>query len=117
MVECWEELPVLDFVMWCQDSFRGFAVSRCTRTVQNFLESNRNKIGLDFAAVATSLSGSSLGPAECENAIESHCEHVQVLVEDLCPLLVGFWCPLPDFLDLAFLLHLLKGFLGRHAFV
>jgi hypothetical protein len=54
-MEFWEELPVLEFAMWCQDNFRGLGVSRCIRTVQNFLESNGNNIGLDFAVLAASL--------------------------------------------------------------
>lgn len=91
VVECWEELPVLEFVMWsCQDSFWELDVSRRTGTVQNFLESNGKNIGLDFAALGASLAGHSLGPTDCENTVKSLSEHVQISVEGLYSLFVGF---------------------------
>lgn len=64
VMECWEELPVLEFAMWCQDSFREHGVSRCIGTVQNFLKSNGSNIGLDFAVLAASLAWELLGPAD-----------------------------------------------------
>lgn len=55
VMEYWGELSVLEFAMWCQDSFRELGVIRCTETVQNFLKCNHSSIGLDFAVLAGSL--------------------------------------------------------------
>ena len=55
--------------------------------------------------------GRLLGPADCRNVIVLR-ERVQVSVEVLHSLLVGFGCFLQDPLHLSLLLHLLKGHLG-----
>ena len=55
--------------------------------------------------------GRLLGLADFRNAIVLH-ERVQVSVEVLHSLLVGFGCFLQDPLHLSLLLHLLKGHLG-----